>query len=126
MGTIIDDGDLAVLRNSGVKIAIDDFGVGHSNLERISNVDADIVKLDRRFVADGRRSERRMSILRHVRQLTHSLGIKLIAEGIETAEQESMLTDVGIVEHQGFFRGRPMSPGAFLTKLRQQNEPLAV
>ena len=125
MGTIIDDGDLVVLRNSGVKIAIDDFGVGHSNLERISNVDADIVKLDRQFVADCRRSERRMSILRHVRQLTHSLGIKLIAEGIETAEQESMLTDVGIVEHQGFFRGRPMSPGAFLTKLKQQNEPLA-
>ena len=126
MGTIIDDGDLVVLRNSGVKIAIDDFGVGHSNLERISNVDADIVKLDRQFVADYRRSERHMSILRHVRQLTHSLGIKLIAEGIETAEQESMLTDVGILEHQGFFRGRPMSPGAFLTKLRQQNEPIAV
>jgi len=59
-----------------------------------------------------------------VRQLTNSLGIKLVAEGIETAEQESMLTDVGIVEHQGFFRGRPMSPGAFLAKLQQQNEPL--
>ena len=128
MGTIIDDEDLVVLRNSGVKIAIDDFGVGHSNLERIANVDADILKLDRQFVANSRRSQRYISILKHVRQLTNSLGMKLIAEGIETAEQESMLTDVGIVEHQGFFRGRPMSPGAFLTKLQQQrlDEAIAV
>jgi EAL domain-containing protein (putative c-di-GMP-specific phosphodiesterase class I) len=126
--SIIDDEDLVVLRNSGVKLAIDDFGVGHSNLERVMNVDADIVKLDRRFVADGRRSERCMSILRHVRHLTNSLGMKLIAEGIETAEQESMLTDLGIVEHQGFFRGRPMSPEAFLAKLQQQrfDETMAV
>jgi EAL domain-containing protein (putative c-di-GMP-specific phosphodiesterase class I) len=121
VGTIIDDEDLVVLRNSGVKLAIDDFGVGHSNLERIANVDADILKLDRRFVANGRRSQRSITILRHVRQLTNSLGMKLIAEGIETAEQESMLTDVGITEHQGFFRGRPTSPGEFLAKLRQQS-----
>ena len=124
-GSIIDDEDLVVLRNSGVKIAIDDFGVGHSNLERIANVDADILKLDRQFVANGRRSERSMSILRHVRQLTNSLDMKLIAEGIETAEQESMLTDVGILEHQGFFRGRPMPPGAFLAKLQQQRLEVA-
>ena len=121
VGTIIDDEDLVVLRNSGVKLAIDDFGVGHSNLERIANVDADILKLDRRFVANGRRSQRSITILRHVRQLTNSLGMKLIAEGIETVEQESMLTDVGITEHQGFFRGRPTSPGKFLAKLRHQS-----
>ena len=120
MGTIIDDEDLVVLRNSGVKIAIDDFGVGHSNLERIANVDADILKLDRQFVANSRRSERYISILKHVRQLANSLGMKLVAEGIETAEQESMLTNVGIVEHQGFFRGRPTSPGKFLEKVRHQ------
>jgi EAL domain-containing protein (putative c-di-GMP-specific phosphodiesterase class I) len=60
-----------------------------------------------------------MSILRHVRQLTNSLGIKLATEGIETAEQESMLTDLGILEHQGFFRGRPMSTEAVLAKLQQ-------
>ena len=121
MGTIIDDEDLVVLRNSGVKIAIDDFGVGHSNLERIANVDADILKLDRQFVANSRHSERYISILKHVRQLTDSLGMKLIAEGIETAEQESMLTDVGIVEHQGFLRGRPTSPREFLAKVRHQS-----
>jgi EAL domain-containing protein (putative c-di-GMP-specific phosphodiesterase class I) len=128
VGTIIDDEDLVVLKRSGVKLAIDDFGVGHSNLERIANVDADILKLDRQFIANGRRSERCTTILRHVRQLTHSLGMKLIAEGIETAEQESMLTGVGITEHQGFFRGRPTSPGEFLAKLRHQSldEAMAV
>lgn len=128
VGTIIDDEDLVVLKRSGIKLAIDDFGVGHSNLERIANVDADILKLDRQFIANGRRSERCTTILRHVRQLTNSLGMKLIAEGVETAEQESMLTGVGITEHQGFFRGPPTSPGEFLAKLRHQSldEAMAV
>ena len=118
-GSIIEDRHLAVLRNAGIKIAIDDFGVGHSNLERMASVDADIVKLDRHLVAKGAQSRRGLEILRHAKQLTESLNISLIAEGIETAEQETMLAQVGITEHQGFFRGRPTSPAAFLAKLQQ-------
>ena len=127
-GSIIEDRHLAVLRNAGVKVAIDDFGVGHSNLERMANVDADIVKLDRHLVAKAAQSRRGLEILRHARQLTESLNIALIAEGIETAEQETMLTRVGITEHQGFLRGRPTSPAAFLAKLQQLtlSEQLAV
>ena len=117
--SIIKDQHLAVLRNAGIKIAIDDFGAGHSNLERMANVDADIVKLDKHLVAKGAQSKRGLEILRHTRQLTESLNISLIAEGIETAEPETMLAKVGITEHQGFFRGRPTSPAAFLTKLQQ-------
>ena len=108
-----------MLRNAGIKIAIDDFGVGHSNLERMASVDADIVKLDRHLVAKGAQSRRGLEILRHAKQLTESLNIILIAEGIETAEQETMLAKVGITQHQGFFRGRPTSPAAFLAKLQQ-------
>ena len=118
-GDIIEDQHLAVLRNAGVKVAIDDFGVGHSNLERLVNVDADIVKLDKHLVAKGAQSRRGLEILRHARQLTESLNISLIAEGIETLEQETMLIKVGITEHQGFLRGRPTSPSAFLAKLQQ-------
>ena len=127
-GSIIEDRHLTVLRNAGVKVAIDDFGVGHSNLERMANVDADIVKLDRHLVTKGAKSKRGLEILRHARQLTESLGISLIAEGIETAEQETMLANVGITEHQGFFRGRPTSPAAFLAKLQQLtlSEQLAI
>ena len=118
-GDIIEDQHLAVLRNAGVKVAIDDFGVGHSNLERLVNVDADIVKLDKHLVAKGAQSRRGLEILRHARQLTESLNISLIAEGIETLEQETMLIKVGITEHQGFLRGRPTSPSAFLANLQQ-------
>ena len=119
MGTVIGDADLAVLRNTGVRIAIDDFGVGHSNLERLANIDADIVKLDKQFVVEGTRTRRGLEILRHARQLTESLDINLIAEGIETPEQEAMLAEVGITEHQGFYRGRPTSPTQFIRNLRQ-------
>ncbi len=119
-GPIIEGQRLATLRDAGIKIAIDDFGVGHSNLERMANVDADIVKLDKHLVARGTQSKRGLQILRHARQLTESLNINLIAEGVETAEQEATLARVGITEHQGFFRGRASSLEEFLVKLRQQ------
>ena len=67
----------------------------------------------------GVHSKRGLEILRHARQLTESLNIKLIAEGVETAKQEAMLTEVGITEHQGFLRGRPTSPEVFLAQLQQ-------
>ena len=122
------DQQMSVLRNAGVKIAIDDFGVGHSNLERLSRIDADIVKLDKQFVLEGTRTKRGREILKFARQLTESLNVNLIAEGVETPEQEAMLAQVGITQHQGFFRGRPTSPAAFLAKLQQLtfSEQLAV
>ena len=125
---VMSDQQMSVLRNAGVKIAIDDFGVGHSNLERLSRIDADIVKLDKQFVLEGTRTKRGREILKFARQLTESLNVNLIAEGVETPEQEAMLAQVGITQHQGFFRGRPTSPAAFLAKLQQLtfSEQLAV
>ena len=126
-GPVISEQQHRVLRNAGVMIAIDDFGVGQSNLERLAHVDADIVKLDKQFVTEGTRTERGLKILRHARELTHSLNMTLIAEGVETREQEAMLTAVGITEHQGFFRGRPKWPDQFMQQLRQvsQSQQLA-
>lgn len=118
-GAIFDDQHLVLMKNAGISIAIDDFGVGDSNLQRMIEVDADILKLDRHLVVNGARSERGLEILRHAKQLAESLNINLIAEGIETAEQEAMLAEVGITEHQGFFRGRPTTPEAFLAALKQ-------
>lgn len=125
---VMTDRQMAVLKNAGMKIAIDDFGVGQSNLERLANVDADIVKLDKQFVAEGTRTKRGMEILRHAKNLTDALNIQLIAEGIETAEQQSLLLDAGITCHQGFFKGRPMWPNQFLRTLRQHSmsEQLAI
>ena len=127
-GSIIEERHLTVLRNAGVKIAIDDFGVGHSNLERLANVDADVVKLDKQFVAEGLRSKRGRDILCHTKQLTDAMNVDLIAEGVETIEQEQMLKDSGITEHQGFLRGRPQRPETFLARLQQFSltEQLAV
>ena len=88
-----------------MRIAIDDFGTGQSNLERLANVDADVVKLDKQFVAEGMRSKKGRDILWHTKQLTDAMNVDLIAEGVETIEQEQMLKDSGITEHQGFLRG---------------------
>ena len=118
-GSVISAQHHAVLRNAGVLVAIDDFGVGQSNLDRLAHVDAHIVKLDKQFVAEATRTQRGLKILRHAKELTSSLEINLIAEGVETQEQEAMLTEVGITEHQGFFRGRPSWPDQFLRLLHQ-------
>ena len=127
-GSIIEARHLTVLRNAGVKIAIDDFGVGHSKLERLANVDADVVKLDKQFVAEGLRSKRGRDILCHTKQLTDAMNVDLIAEGVETVEQEQMLKESGITGHQGFLRGRPQRPETFLARLQQFSlgEQLAV
>ena len=120
-GQIIADRHLAVLRNAGVKIAIDDFGAGHSNLERLAHLEADIIKLDRQFVALSTQSRRGLAILENVQELSESLQITLIAEGVETEEQEALLSTVGITEHQGFLRGKPIWPESFIEQLRQRN-----
>lgn len=118
---IIADRHLAVLRKAGVKVAIDDFGAGHSNLERLTHLDADILKLDRQFVALSTHSKRGLAILENVLELAESLQITLIAEGVETEEQEALLARIGITEHQGFLRGRPVWPESFIDQLRQRN-----
>ncbi len=120
-GQIIADRHLAVLRNAGVKVAIDDFGAGHSNLERLAHLEADIIKLDRQFVGLSTQSRRGLAILENVQELSESLQITLIAEGVETEEQEALLATVGITEHQGFLRGRPIWPESFIEQLRQRN-----
>ena len=127
-GSVISAQHHTVLRNAGVLVAIDDFGVGQSNLDRLAHVDADIVKLDKQFVAEATRTQRGLTILRHAKALTTSLKMNLIAEGVETQEQEAMLTEVGITEHQGFFRGRPSWPDQFLRVLHQprRSELIAV
>ena len=127
-GSVISAQHHTVLRNAGVLVAIDDFGVGQSNLDRLAHVDADIVKLDKQFVAEATRTQRGLKILRHAKELTSSLNMNLIAEGVETQEQEAMLTEVGITEHQGFFRGRPSWPDQFLRLLHQprRSELIAV
>jgi diguanylate cyclase (GGDEF)-like protein len=92
---------LTTLRKIGVKVALDDFGTGYSSLSYLQTLPADTLKLDRAFVV--RESANTPTVLRSVIGMAHSLGLRVVAEGVETAEQRDLLWELGCDELQGFY-----------------------
>jgi EAL domain-containing protein (putative c-di-GMP-specific phosphodiesterase class I) len=96
-------------RTAGFEIAIDDFGCGYSTLALLQRFRADIVKIDRRFVAVLPDDRWTRSIVRHLIALAHDLGMRVIGEGVENAEQAAWLRRLDCDELQGYAVARPMS-----------------
>lgn len=96
------------LRASGVAISIDDYGTGFSSLAYLRRLPLDELKLDRLMVADVHQDTASAAIVRHTVGLAHSLGLRLVAEGIEVAETRDMLADLGCDVGQGYLFARPM------------------
>jgi EAL domain-containing protein (putative c-di-GMP-specific phosphodiesterase class I) len=95
------------LRALGCKVAIDDFGTGYSSLSRLDTLPLDVLKLDASFTATITSSPRRATMLRSVVGMAHGLGLDVVAEGVETAEQDAQLRAVGCSFGQGWHFGRP-------------------
>jgi EAL domain-containing protein (putative c-di-GMP-specific phosphodiesterase class I) len=98
---------LASIRSSGLRLAIDDFGSGYSSLSRLRQMPVEILKIDRSFVADLPGDTGAAAIVTTIIDLARSLGIRSLAEGIETEEQRLFLLDRGCELGQGFLLGRP-------------------
>ncbi|MBN9080754.1 MAG: GGDEF-domain containing protein [Rhizobiales bacterium 62-17] len=96
------------LKEIGVKLALDDFGTGYSSLSYLRNFPFDIVKIDRSFVADLGRDSSSNVIVQAVVLLADGLGIKTVAEGIETSAQLQLLQGLGCGAVQGYLPGRPV------------------
>ena len=97
------------LRALGVRIVLDDLGAGYSSLSYLKRLRIDLVKLDRSFVQGVPHRRVDVAIVRALSTLAESLGIHVIAEGIETTEQMQFLLDEGVICGQGFLFDRPMS-----------------
>ncbi|WP_170831412.1 bifunctional diguanylate cyclase/phosphodiesterase [Jannaschia faecimaris] len=95
------------MRARGVRIALDDFGSGLSNLERLRRYPVDILKIDRAFVSGIGTTGREEAILHALVSLSREMDINLITEGIETEEQVQTLMDIGVQYGQGYHLGRP-------------------
>lgn len=100
------------LRSLGVRIALDDFGTGYSSLSYLRSFPFDKIKVDQSFVRDINSRPDCLAIVRSIAGLARQLGITTTAEGVETSEQLAGVRDAGCTEVQGFFLGRPGSPGA--------------
>jgi diguanylate cyclase (GGDEF)-like protein len=108
------------LKSIGVKLAIDDFGTGYSSLSYLTALQFDSVKIERTFTAGLAEAPAGPAVVTAVVELGHTLGMTVIAEGVETAEQHHRLSDLGCDYCQGTYFGEPMSAEALDTLIRSQ------
>jgi diguanylate cyclase (GGDEF)-like protein len=100
------------LRDLGVRIALDDFGTGYSSLSYLRRFPFDKIKIDRSFMRDLSRKGDSLAIIKAIIGLGHSLGMEMVAEGVETEDQLNAVRDQGCNEVQGFLFSPPMPPAA--------------
>jgi PAS domain S-box-containing protein/diguanylate cyclase (GGDEF)-like protein len=99
---------LSRVRDLGIQVFLDDFGTGYSSLSYIAALPIHAVKIDRSFIIRMMQHERHRAVIIAAISLAHSLGMRVIAEGVETADQANALVELGCDEIQGFFFSKPM------------------
>jgi diguanylate cyclase (GGDEF)-like protein len=113
---------LGDLRERGIRISIDDFGTGHSNLTRLRRLGFDEIKIDRQFVAGIERDADDAAVVRAVLGLGGALGLDVVAEGIERPEQAHFLARLGCRTAQGYLFARPMPLAEFAHVLEMETD----
>ena len=105
---------LQMIRDLGVRLSIDDFGTGFCNFNYLLQYQVDRLKIDQSFVRQAASDPNAASVVRTVIAMSHGLGIKVIAEGVETHEQLKFLTRRRCDQAQGYFFAKPLSPEEFV------------
>jgi diguanylate cyclase (GGDEF)-like protein len=100
---------LNTLRARGIAIAVDDFGTGYSSMNYLRNLPVDVIKIDRSFVARSTEAGYDSTVIEAILTIARSLGLEVVAEGIETVEQLEYIRTVGCDRAQGFLLARPVS-----------------
>jgi diguanylate cyclase (GGDEF)-like protein/PAS domain S-box-containing protein len=110
-------GMLSALKGLGVGLDIDDFGTGYSSLSRLQSFRVDTLKIDRIFVSRMDTDHETLEIVRVIINLAHSLGLKVVAEGVETQAQLDLLRDLGCERAQGYLFSKPVDHDTILKLL---------
>jgi diguanylate cyclase (GGDEF)-like protein/PAS domain S-box-containing protein len=111
---------LADIKRMGVRLAIDDFGVGYSSLAHLKRFPIDTLKVDQSFIRDIPRDLEDMAITKAIIAMGNSLNLTVVAEGVETLEQETFLRDHDCDETQGYYFSKPITHDQFATLLRKR------
>jgi EAL domain-containing protein (putative c-di-GMP-specific phosphodiesterase class I) len=108
---------LSNVRRSGVRVAIDDFGTGYSSFAQFRDLPADELKIDRSFITNLTRSPIDERIVQSIIELAHSLGMTVVAEGVENVATAELLEQLGCDVLQGYLFGRPTDHAEFLRQV---------
>lgn len=108
------------IKERNIRIALDDFGTGYSSLSYLTSFEVDTLKIDRSFIMECTTKTGNLEIIKAIIAMGHSLGLKIVAEGIETEEQYVLLRDFGADEAQGFYFSPPLPSHKFSRLLQQQ------
>ncbi len=117
---------LQALRHNGYMIAIDDFGTGYSSFGYLKNLPITTLKIDKSFVDDICTQQKDRNIVHTIITLADHLGFNTVAEGIEDADQEALLKEMGCVTGQGYYFSRPLKPDDMVAFLQRQVEESAI
>lgn len=109
------------LKKHGYKLLMDDFGSGYSSLNTLKDTQFDIIKIDREFLQDFVGSDRGKVIVEHTIQMTKSIGLDIVAEGVENPEQARFLVESGCRVAQGFYYAKPMPVEDFDRLYKEKN-----
>ncbi len=106
---------LRALRAAGIAVSLDDFGTGYSSLTYLQKFDIDFIKIDQSFVRNLKTASTDLALCKAIILLAHDLGMQVVAEGVETAEQRDLLMAAGCDFGQGYWFARPLAVAAFDT-----------
>jgi len=109
---------LAALKNLGIQISIDDFGMGYSSLSYLTRFPVDCLKIDKSFIIGVEDNKNNAVIARAIIGLADSLGLRVIAEGVENQQSSEFLLGNGCFVHQGFLFSKPLPPDEFIEKVK--------
>lgn len=129
--SLIDDPELAIrlfreVRHEGISIALDDFGTGYSSLGHLRHFPLDVLKIDRAFIRDVESDNSQAAIVRAIIVMAHELGMRVVAEGIETPRQFAFLKAQNCDYVQGYFISKPVPADIMETLLRDQQAGLSL
>jgi EAL domain-containing protein (putative c-di-GMP-specific phosphodiesterase class I) len=114
---------LTSLKDMGIRIAIDNFGIGYSSLSTIKQFPLDTIKIDRSFIRDITSDTEGKALTKAIIAMGRTLSLTVVAQGVETKEQADFLRQNACDEFQGFYLNKPVPPDQIAELIRAQPDP---